>query len=171
MLKYKLMFLRASGTLLLMIPMLYLGFFSIFSSNTAAYVQPAKKASDDNKVSIANAGAIPPLVKLLKESNNAEVQTYVSACLWNLAVNDTYAVSRLFSIFSSNTAAYVQAAKKASDDNKVSIANAGAIPPLVKLLKESNNAKVQTQVAACLENLAKNNDVKSQIESEKAKYK
>eukprot|EP00736_Rhodelphis_marinus_P008480 Rmarinus@m.10407 len=102
MLKYKLMFLRASGTLLLMIPMLYLGFFSIFSSNTAAYVQ---------------------------------------------------------------------AAKKASDDNKVSIANAGAIPPLVKLLKESNNAKVQTQVAACLENLAKNNDVKSQIESEKAKYK
>ncbi|HVT62519.1 MAG TPA: HEAT repeat domain-containing protein, partial [Legionellaceae bacterium] len=60
----------------------------------------------ENRISIAQAGAIAPLVKLLSDSDTV-VRQNAAAALYNLALNS---------------------------ENQISIAQAGAIAPLVKLL-------------------------------------
>ncbi|KAG1664972.1 hypothetical protein FOA52_001984 [Chlamydomonas sp. UWO 241] len=74
----------------------------------AAHALSNLAAKDDNKVTIAAAGAIPPLVQLLRLGSAAEVQQHAAGALINLALNA---------------------------DNKVTIAAAGAIPLLVQLLR------------------------------------
>eukprot|EP01052_Picozoa_sp_SAG31_P050035 SAG31_NODE_11237_length_1050_cov_4.801262_1_plen_104_part_10 len=83
----------------------------------------------DNKVAIAQAGALAPLVRLLTEgSANAKEQAVLA--LQSLAANNA--------------------------DNKVAIAQAGALAPLVRLLTEGS-AKAKENAAGALRNLAFNN--------------
>ena len=86
----------------------------------------------DNKVRIASAGAIPPLVALLGPQSSEGVQEYAGLALSSLCSNN--------------------------DDNRVMVAAVGAIPPLVALLGSQRSAGVQEQAAKALCNLAKNAD-------------
>ncbi len=81
----------------------------------------------ENKISIAKAGAIRPLVSLLSDSDT-EVRQNAAAALCNLAANA---------------------------ENSIVIAQAGAIRPLVSLLSDSDTI-VRKNVAAALSNLALN---------------
>ncbi|KAG1667241.1 hypothetical protein FOA52_009806 [Chlamydomonas sp. UWO 241] len=77
-------------------------------------------------VAIAAAGAIPPLVQLLRAGCSV-VQLHAATSLANLAL---------------------------IADSQVAIADAGAVPPLVKLLGPASSAEVQEAAAAALGNLA-----------------
>ena len=124
----------------------------------------------DNKVMVAAAGAIPPLVALLR-SSSACVQRSASGALRNLSFNDDNrikvaaagAIPPLVALLrSSSTGVQEQAAGaltnlSANNDNQVKVAAAGAIPPLVALLS-SSSAGVQEQAARALTNLSANND-------------
>ncbi|XP_063068807.1 plakophilin-4 [Engraulis encrasicolus] len=46
------------------------------------------KATDDNKVSVRNAGGIPALLRLLRKTNDGEVRELVTGVLWNLSSCD-----------------------------------------------------------------------------------
>nr|XP_020450488.1 plakophilin-4 isoform X2 [Monopterus albus] len=46
------------------------------------------KASDDNKISVRNAGGIPALLRLLRKTVDAEVRELVTGVLWNLSSCD-----------------------------------------------------------------------------------
>ena len=91
-----------------------------------------------NKVRIAAAGAIPPLVALLGPHSSAEVQEQAAGALSILAFND---------------------------DNKVKIATAGAILPLVALLGHHNSPEVQMRAAGALWYLSRNDDNRVKIRS------
>ena len=91
-------------------------------------------SDSDNKASIAAAGAIPPLVELLR-SRTPEVQAAAEEALWLLAFNT---------------------------DNQALIAKAGGIPPLVELLSSSNSA-VQQEAVGALRQLALSADNKALI--------
>ena len=86
--------------------------YKLYSQDAGVQEQAARALrnfadNSDNKVKIATAGAIPPLVVLLGPQCSARVQDQAAWALRNLAVNA---------------------------DNKVKVAAAGAIPPLVALL-------------------------------------
>ena len=81
----------------------------------------------DNKIKIAAAGAIAPLVTLLGPQISARVQGKAARALSSLA---------------------------ADNSNKVKIAAAGSILPLVALLGPQNTAEVQMNAANTLWNLA-----------------
>ena len=91
--------------------------------------------SNDEKASIAAAGAITPLVELLSGST-PKIQAAAADALWNLAASD--------------------------DDNRVLIAEAGGIPALVELLR-SSDPEVQRRAARALWNLALNANNKALI--------
>ena len=76
----------------------------------------------ENKLTVVQEGALPPLVRLL-ESPEEEVQMQVAVVLRNLAVNNS---------------------------NKVKMVQADALRPLLKLLK-SPNVRVQEQACACVQ--------------------
>ena len=76
----------------------------------------------ENKLTVVQEGALPPLVRLL-ESPEEEVQMQVAVVLRNLAVNNS---------------------------NKVKMVQADALRPLLKLLK-SPNVRVQEQSCACVQ--------------------
>ncbi len=84
---------------------------------------------DENKVTIATAGAVPPLIALLK-SPSAGVQEAAAGALRNLGVNV---------------------------ENQITIATAGAVPPLIDMLK-SPSAGVQEAAAGALWNLGGNDE-------------
>ncbi|KAH8064381.1 hypothetical protein JL722_1246 [Aureococcus anophagefferens] len=85
--------------------------------------------TDANRVLIAEAGGIPPLVDLLRDGSAAAKMTAAEA-LRSLACNDA---------------------------NMVTIAAAGGIPPLVDLLRDGS-ADAKAAAAATLSNLASDND-------------
>ncbi|KAJ8599422.1 hypothetical protein CTAYLR_008006 [Chrysophaeum taylorii] len=87
--------------------------------------------NDENKKTIAKAGAIPVLVKLVEGGNdNDAAREWAAGTLQDLAVND---------------------------ENKISIANAGAIPVLVKLAKDGTDG-AKTRATGALLNLACNSE-------------
>ena len=88
--------------------------------------------SHAHKVLIAEAGAVPPLVQLLR-AGSAAAKREAAATLGALARND---------------------------DNLVLIAEAGGIPPLVDLLRNSNPA-ANWLAADALNHFARNNDANS----------
>ena len=89
---------------------------------------------DDNKIAIANAGAIPLLVQLLRDGTPLAREVAAGA-LHRMAGND---------------------------DNKIAIATAGAIPPLVQLLRDGT--PLAREVAAgALHRMAGNDDNKIAI--------
>jgi len=92
-------------------------------------------SNENNKVLIAEAGGIPPLVDLLR-NGNAEAKLEAARALCNLAFNNAA--------------------------NKVLIAEAGAIPPLVELVRDGS-AEAKLQAAGALHFLARNYDNKALI--------
>uniref|UniRef100_A0AAY4APD5 Plakophilin 4 n=1 Tax=Denticeps clupeoides TaxID=299321 RepID=A0AAY4APD5_9TELE len=47
------------------------------------------KATDDNKVSVRNAGGVPALLRLLRKTSDGEVRELVTGVLWNLSSCDS----------------------------------------------------------------------------------
>ena len=114
-----------------------------------------------NKVTIAEAGAIPLLVSLL-ESDADQVHRYVTGALWHLASsadNKTQmvaagAIPLLVAILGSRSGeareqatAVVSALARSQGGNKKAIYIAGGIEPLVSLLKDPK--PVTQKHAAC----------------------
>ena len=82
--------------------------------------------NNDNKVAIAKAGVIPPLVALIRKGRYDTKQIALGA-LKNLAVNN---------------------------DNKVAIAATGAIPLLVALIRKGRYDTTKEAAAEVLKNLS-----------------
>ncbi|CAK9193558.1 unnamed protein product [Sphagnum troendelagicum] len=105
------------------------------------------KYNMENRITIANAGAIKPLVALLRSSDQKTQENAVTALL-NLSINDNNkaeiaaagAIEPLVDVLRiGNSEAMENAAAtlfslSVMDDNKVIIGASGAIPPLVHLL-------------------------------------
>ena len=100
------------------------------STQGEAAIRIAALASDSlaNTIAIIAAGAVPPLVALLRSELPA-VQRPAAGALWNLAVG--------------------------SQHSKEAIIAAGAVPPLVALLR-SDQSVVRREAAGALQNLAAN---------------
>ena len=130
----------------------------------------------DNRVPIAKAGGIEPLVQLARNGSD-EAKKFAAEALWNLAVNSPHnkvSIAKAGGIeplvqlaWNGSDEGKVQAAGALknlafNDDNKVAIAKAGGIEPLVQLARNgSDEAKVQA--AGALKNLAFNDDNKVAI--------
>ncbi|KAL8159857.1 hypothetical protein V2J09_001394 [Rumex salicifolius] len=107
------------------------------------------KRNADNRVCIADAGAIPPLVELLS-STDERVQEHAVTALLNLSINeankgiivnagaipDIVEVLKNGSMEGRENAAATLFSLSVMDKNKVAIGAAGAIPALIKLLCE-----------------------------------
>ena len=104
----------------------------MLSSEAAEVVTPAASTlwqlsqMGQNKMAIADAGAIPPLVALLSQGSLESIK-FCTGTLWSLC---------------------------AYGDNKAAMVNAGAIPPLVALLK-SDAAEARENAAAVLSEIAR----------------
>ncbi|XP_044460657.1 U-box domain-containing protein 14 [Mangifera indica] len=107
------------------------------------------KRNADNRVCIAEAGAIPLLVELLS-STDPRTQEHAVTALLNLSINDTNkgtivnagAIPDIVDVLKNGSmearenAAATLFSLSVLDENKVSIGAAGAIPALIKLLCE-----------------------------------
>ncbi|KAL5569388.1 hypothetical protein UlMin_025963 [Ulmus minor] len=107
------------------------------------------KRNADNRVCIAEAGAIPLLVELLS-STDPRTQEHAVTALLNLSINDinkgtivkTGAISDIVDVLKNGSmearenAAATLFSLSVIDENKVAIGAAGAIPALIKLLCE-----------------------------------
>ncbi|XP_047178612.1 U-box domain-containing protein 14 [Vigna umbellata] len=107
------------------------------------------KRNADNRVCIAEAGAIPPLVDLLS-SSDPRTQEHAVTALLNLSINesnkgtivnagaipDIVDVLKKGSMEARENAAATLFSLSVLDENKVQIGAAGAIPALIKLLCE-----------------------------------
>ena len=130
----------------------------------------------NNQVFIAEAGAIPPLVELLK-NGSAEAMTNAVAALETLALHEDNrdliveagAIRPLVELLKNGSAeAKTEAARALKRlafhaKNQVLIAEAGAIPPLVKL-RTNGSAKAKTKAAGALKKLAHNANNKDLID-------
>ncbi|KAA0034703.1 U-box domain-containing protein 14 [Cucumis melo var. makuwa] len=107
------------------------------------------KRNSDNRICIAEAGAIPFLVELLS-SNDTRTQEHAVTALLNLSINDgnkrtivdlraipaVVEVLRNGSMEARENAAATLFSLSVIDENKVAIGAAGAIPALISLLRE-----------------------------------
>ncbi|XP_020229692.1 U-box domain-containing protein 14 [Cajanus cajan] len=107
------------------------------------------KRNADNRVCIAEAGAIPPLVDLLS-SSDPRTQEHAVTALLNLSINDSNkgtivnagAIPDIVDVLKNGSmearenAAATLFSLSVLDENKVQIGAAGAIPALIKLLCE-----------------------------------
>ncbi|KAG6402266.1 hypothetical protein SASPL_139143 [Salvia splendens] len=105
------------------------------------------KRNADNRVCIAEAGAIPLLVELLS-SSDSRIQEHAVTALLNLSINeankgtivnagaipDIVDVLKNGSMEARENAAATLFSLSVVDENKVAIGAAGAIPPLIELL-------------------------------------
>uniref|UniRef100_A0A7S3JQ13 RING-type E3 ubiquitin transferase n=1 Tax=Aureoumbra lagunensis TaxID=44058 RepID=A0A7S3JQ13_9STRA len=128
------------------------------------------------KVAIANAGAIPLLVKLLDDqSASDDTKADAARCLWSIAVNDQKkiaianagAIPLLVNLIDRDAgsigvreaaAGALQNLAANNSDNKAAIIRAGAVPPLVRLLANSQVETARETAAGALQNLAKHNE-------------
>ncbi|ESQ28100.1 hypothetical protein EUTSA_v10018269mg [Eutrema salsugineum] len=123
------------------------------------------KRSTDNRILIAEAGAIPVLVKLLT-SDDIETQENAVTCVLNLSIYETNkelimlagAVTSIVHVLRAGTmvakenAAATLFSLSLADENKIIIGASGAIPALVHLL-ESGSAIGKKDAATALFNL------------------
>ncbi|KAI7749865.1 hypothetical protein M8C21_027530 [Ambrosia artemisiifolia] len=107
------------------------------------------KRNADNRVCIAEAGAIPLLVELLS-SRDGRTQEHAVTALLNLSINETNkgiivsvgAIPEIVDVLKNGStearenAAATLFSLSVVDENKVAIGAAGAIPPLIDLLQE-----------------------------------
>lgn len=107
------------------------------------------KRNSDNRICIAEAGAIPFLVELLS-SNDTRTQEHAVTALLNLSINDSNkrtivdlrAIPAIVEVLKNGSmearenAAATLFSLSVIDENKVAIGAAGAIPALISLLRE-----------------------------------
>lgn len=115
--------------------------------NAATNLRLLSKHSVDNRILIANCGAIRPLVTLLASTDSQTQENAVTALL-NLSINDSNKneiaaagaidplvnVLRLGNSVTKENSAATLFSLSVMDDNKLTIGQSGAIPPLVDLL-------------------------------------
>eukprot|EP00252_Welwitschia_mirabilis_P022592 TRINITY_DN6153_c0_g1_i1.p1 TRINITY_DN6153_c0_g1~~TRINITY_DN6153_c0_g1_i1.p1 ORF type:complete len:661 (+),score=133.53 TRINITY_DN6153_c0_g1_i1:300-2282(+) len=115
----------------------------------AEEVRLLAKRNADNRLLLAEAGAIPQLVKLLS-SKDAKTQEHAVTALLNLSIHSSNkgfivqagAINRIIEVLKHGTmeaqenAAATLFSLSVIDENKVTIGAAGAIPPLVDLLRD-----------------------------------
>lgn len=140
-------------------------------------------AADRQRAAIGGAGAIPPLIALC-EAGTAEGKTVAAAALRNLAksadnraaiVNDGLAplvaltkTKELPEGMEQATHASVQALSYLADcdANKAAIAKAGAIAPLITIVKQGKQPWIRARAAGVLQKLATTSDNKVAIARE-----
>uniref|UniRef100_A0A7I4E2I8 RING-type E3 ubiquitin transferase n=1 Tax=Physcomitrium patens TaxID=3218 RepID=A0A7I4E2I8_PHYPA len=125
------------------------------------------KYNMENRVTIANSGAIEPLVALLSSEDGKTQENAVTALL-NLSINDNNkaeiaragAIGPLVNVLRVGNAEAMENAAatlfslSVMDDNKVAIGSSGAIPPLVHLLINGSPRGMVDKAVAVLANLA-----------------
>ncbi|KAE8680464.1 U-box domain-containing protein 12 [Hibiscus syriacus] len=131
----------------------------------AGEIRLLAKRNADNRVTIAEAGAIPLLVSLLS-TTDSHTQEHAVTALLNLSICE---VNKGCIVSSGAVPGIVQVLKKGSmearenatailfslsivDENKVAIGSSGAIPPLVTLLSEGTR-RSKKDAATALFNL------------------
>jgi vacuolar protein 8 len=115
-------------------------------SNAARALCLFADANENNRVAVAAAGAIPPLVELLRGGSD-EGRAEAAEALWILAYSDddNDAVTPLVELLSGGSDEGRAEAARAlgnlayDDDIAVVVVAAGAIPPLVELLSGSSD--------------------------------
>ncbi|KAL2630496.1 hypothetical protein R1flu_015182 [Riccia fluitans] len=143
--------------------------------HAAAELRLLAKYNQENRIVIANAGAIKPLVALLNSTDSKTQENAVTALL-NLSINDNNkseiaaagAIDPLVNVLRvGNSQAMENAAAtlfslSVMDDNKVTIGASGAIPPLVDLLI-NGTPRGKKDAATALFNLSIYHENKSRI--------
>jgi hypothetical protein len=139
----------------------------------AAALQALSRDCTENQLALARVGAIEPLAVLLGSETEAS-QLYAQGALLNMAMaqeNRTAVVKPLVELLEvRNAAAQMKAAESLSmlasrsAENRVVVAQAGAIPALVRLLGDGNNVSTsQIRAAAALGDLARAGECKQEI--------
>ncbi|KAJ8599050.1 hypothetical protein CTAYLR_009819 [Chrysophaeum taylorii] len=132
----------------------------------------------ENRVVIANARAIPPLVRILSSAATLVTKQAAAGILQNLscyssnfkvAIANAGAIAPLVRLVGLDPAAspHVDGVREdaarclwsiaVNEQKKIAIASAGAIAPLVRLVAEGTNDGVREAGAGALQNLAANN--------------
>ena len=138
------------------------------SACAAAALGSLAAENDANKVAIAEAGAIAPLIELVRSSSE-KAKEHAARTLHNLAINATNAaaiavaggieplVELLRSAFDDTKTCVAEALTNlaSSHANQVAIVKAGAISPLLELAR-SGSEKAKEAAAATLNRLAYN---------------
>lgn len=133
------------------------------------------KHNMENRVTIANSGAIEPLVALLSSEDGKTQENAVTALL-NLSINDNNkaeiararAIGPLVNVLRVGNAEAMENAAatlfslSVMDDNKVTIGASGAIPPLVELLM-NGSPRGKKDAATALFNLSIYHENKGRI--------
>lgn len=119
--------------------------------------------SEDNRNVIRNAGAIPPLVRLLKSYQPEGMRREAARAISNLSCNNhanqvaiaaSGAIPPLVHLLQSGTPCSVEAAARAlsnlalQDENQADIAAAGAVPALLQLMSTGPDACQEAAVRA-----------------------
>ena len=143
---------------------------------TAAALEALARDCTENQIALAQAGAIVPLVSLLG-SDSIETQKHSVGALLFLAASDEVSrnavVDRLVHVLDLRSAAAQMKSAEAlavlaarSAENRKAITDAGAIPPLVRLLGDGRRAREETpqeRAAAVLADLARLGENKLKI--------
>ncbi|XP_009103205.1 U-box domain-containing protein 11 [Brassica rapa] len=133
--------------------------------NAVSEIRSLSKRSTDNRIMIAEAGAIPVLVNLLT-SEDVATQENAITCLLNLSIYDNNkelimfagAVTSIVQVLRAGTmearenAAATLFSLSLADENKIIIGGSGAIPALVDLL-ENGTTRGKKDAATALFNL------------------
>ncbi|KAJ0237388.1 U-box domain-containing protein 11 [Hirschfeldia incana] len=133
--------------------------------NAVSEIRSMSKRSTDNRIMIAEAGAIPVLVNLLT-SEDVATQENAITCLLNLSIYDNNkelimfagAVTSIVQVLRAGTmearenAAATLFSLSLADENKIIIGGSGAIPALVDLL-ENGTPRGKKDAATALFNL------------------
>lgn len=141
----------------------------------AAELRQLAKYNMENRIIIANFGAIRPLLSLL-ESTDPQIQENAVTALLNLSINDNNkteiaaagAIAPLVNVLNVGTseakenAAATLFSLSVMDENKVAIGQSGAIPPLVDLLM-NGTSRGKKDAATALFNLSILHENKARI--------
>ena len=117
--------------------------------------------NDDNKVKVAAAGAIPPLVALLGVRLSAAAVG--SMPIFSADADKQMGLAVVTSEVVQEKAAELLKHHAYNPRNRVEIAVAGALPPLVVLLRPQTSVAVRAEAAGTIWNLASIDDIKTKI--------
>ncbi|XP_050228616.1 U-box domain-containing protein 15 [Mercurialis annua] len=135
---------------------------------TVAKIRLLSKENPENRIAIANSGAIPPLVQILSYPDS-KIQEHAVTALLNLSIDETNkrviakegAIPAIIEVLQSgsregreNSAAALFSLSML-DENKVTIGLSDGIPPLVNLL-EKGTVRGKKDAATALFNLSLN---------------
>ncbi|EPS61838.1 hypothetical protein M569_12951, partial [Genlisea aurea] len=137
----------------------------------AGEIRLLAKRNDANRIRIAEAGAIPFLVRLLSSSPDPRTREHAVTALLNLSINEAIkgrivasdALPHIVEVLENGSASARENAAAALyslsvvDKNKVAIGDAGAVPPLVDLL-HNGTSRGKKDAATAIFSLSKYHD-------------